>query len=126
MEEEETVCFADPTRFITDPGFSYQEFARREEDHFQVFRVQVGLVYLLVALASLMLFHASLQNTLNAKILQDYSWEDHGFSLVNRLYSDIGHFLDDRFRSVTSLPSLHSPDLKRAIWNYIHCVIGIR
>ncbi|TNM99176.1 sestrin-3 [Takifugu flavidus] len=96
MEEEETVCFADPTRFITDPDFCYQEFARREEDHFQVFRVQ------------------------------DYSWEDHGFSLVNRLYSDIGHFLDDRFRSVTSLPSLHSPDLKRAIWNYIQCVIGIR
>ncbi|TKS72245.1 Sestrin-1 [Collichthys lucidus] len=57
---------------------------------------------------------------------RDYSWEDHGFSLVNRLYSDIGHLLDDRFRSVTTLPSLHSPDLKRAIWNYIHCVLGIR
>ncbi|XP_034546108.1 sestrin-3 [Notolabrus celidotus] len=95
-EEEEMICFADPTRFITDPDFCYHEFARREEDHFQVFRVQ------------------------------DYSWEDHGFSLVNRLYSDIGHLLDDRFRSVTTLPSLHSPDLKRAIWNYIHCVLGIR
>ncbi|KAK5896921.1 hypothetical protein CesoFtcFv8_010033 [Champsocephalus esox] len=95
-EEEEMICFADPTRFITDPDLCYQEFARREEDHFQVFRVQ------------------------------DYSWEDHGFSLVNRLYSDIGHLLDDRFRSVTTLPSMHSPDLKRAIWNYIHCVLGIR
>uniref|UniRef100_A0A672H0J8 Si:zfos-80g12.1 n=1 Tax=Salarias fasciatus TaxID=181472 RepID=A0A672H0J8_SALFA len=95
-EEEEILCFADPSRFITDPDFCYQEFARREEDHFQVFRVQ------------------------------DYSWEDHGFSLVNRLYSDIGHLLDNRFRSVTTLPSLHSPDLKRAIWNYIHCVLGIR
>nr|XP_020451957.1 sestrin-3-like isoform X2 [Monopterus albus] len=95
-EEDEMICFADPSRFITDPDFCYQEFARREEDHFQVFRVQ------------------------------DYSWEDHGFSLVNRLYSDIGHLLDDRFRSVTTLPSLHSPDLKRAIWNYIHCVLGIR
>ncbi|XP_068445231.1 sestrin-3 isoform X2 [Clinocottus analis] len=95
-EEEEMMCFTDPTHFITDPDLCYQEFARREEDHFQVFRVQ------------------------------DYSWEDHGFSLVNRLYSDIGHLLDDRFRSVTTLPSLHSPDLKRAIWNYIHCVLGIR
>ncbi|XP_068181012.1 sestrin-3 [Antennarius striatus] len=95
-EEEEMICFTDPTRFITDPNFCYQEFARREEDHFQILRVQ------------------------------DYSWEDHGFSLVNRLYSDIGHFLDDRFRRVTTLPSLHSPDLKRAIWNYIHCVLGIR
>ncbi|CAL8356533.1 unnamed protein product [Merluccius merluccius] len=96
-EEEETdVYLAEPSRFISDPDFRYQEFARREEDHFQVFRVQ------------------------------DYSWEDHGFSLVNRLYSDIGHLLDDRFRSVASLPSSHSPDLKRAIWNYIHCVLGIR
>ncbi|XP_046877053.1 sestrin-3 isoform X2 [Hypomesus transpacificus] len=95
-EEEELSCSADPSRFITDPDFGYQEFARREEDHFQVFRVQ------------------------------DYSWEDHGFSLVNRLYSDIGHLLDDRFRSVTTLPSSHGPDLKRAIWNYIHCMLGIR
>lgn len=36
--------FADLTRFsrfTTDPDFCYQEFARREDDHFQVFRVQV-------------------------------------------------------------------------------------
>ncbi|XP_061900244.1 sestrin-3 isoform X1 [Entelurus aequoreus] len=95
-EEEEMIYLADPSRFITDPDFYYQEFTRRDDDHFQVFRVQ------------------------------DYSWEDHGFSLVNRLYSDIGHLLDDRFRSVTALSSQHSPDLKRAIWNYIHCVLGIR
>ncbi|XP_030621997.1 sestrin-3 [Chanos chanos] len=95
-DEEELVCSADPSRFVTDPDFGYQEFASREDDHFQVFRVQ------------------------------DYSWEDHGFSLVNRLYSDIGHLLDDRFRSVASLPSQHSPDLKRAIWNYIHSIYGIR
>uniref|UniRef100_A0A3Q0RRV0 Sestrin 4 n=1 Tax=Amphilophus citrinellus TaxID=61819 RepID=A0A3Q0RRV0_AMPCI len=94
--EKEMICFADASRFITDPDFCYQEFARKEEDHFQVFRVQ------------------------------DYSWEDHGFSLVNRLYSDIGHLLDDRFRSVARLPPLHSTDMKRAIWNYIHCVLGIR
>ncbi|KAK6298439.1 hypothetical protein J4Q44_G00314940 [Coregonus suidteri] len=95
-DKEEMIYSADPSRFITDPDFGYQEFARREEEHFQVFRVQ------------------------------DYSWEDHGFSLVNRLYSDIGHLLDDRFRSVTALPSSHGPDLKRAIWNYIHCMLGIR
>ncbi|CAB1337231.1 unnamed protein product [Coregonus sp. 'balchen'] len=85
-----------PSEHTTRRRFGYQEFARKEEDHFQVFRVQ------------------------------DYSWEDHGFSLVNRLYSDIGHLLDDRFRSVTALPSSHGPDLKRAIWNYIHCMLGIR
>ncbi|XP_062855874.1 sestrin-3 [Trichomycterus rosablanca] len=95
-EEEETICSTDPSHFVKDPDFGYQEFARREEDHFQVLRVQ------------------------------DYSWEDHGFSLVNRLYSDIGHLLDERFRSVASLPSPRDPDLKRAIWNYIHCIYGIR
>ncbi|KAI1898195.1 hypothetical protein AGOR_G00069850 [Albula goreensis] len=95
-EEDELVCAADPSRFDSDPEFGYQEFARRDEDHFQVFRVQ------------------------------DYSWEDHGFSLANRLYSDIGHLLDDRFRKVTALPSPRGPDLKRAIWNYIHCMFGIR
>lgn len=95
-EEEEVIYFADSSCFITDPDFCYQEFARQDDDHFKVFRVQ------------------------------DYSWEDHGFSLINRLYSDIGHLLDDRFRSVVTLPSLHSPDLRRAIWNYTHCVLGIR
>lgn len=40
-DEEEMIYSADPSRFITDPAFGYQEFARREEDHFQVFRVQV-------------------------------------------------------------------------------------
>ncbi|XP_029113507.1 sestrin-3 [Scleropages formosus] len=95
-EEEEVPYAVDPSCFITDPDFGYQEFARREEDHFQVFRVQ------------------------------DYSWEDHGFSLANRLYSDIGHLLDERFRCVAALPSPRGPDLRRAIWNYIHCMLGIR
>lgn len=44
-EEEEMICFSDPSRFITDPDFCYQEFTRREEDHFQVFRVQVRTWY---------------------------------------------------------------------------------
>ncbi|KAM9832742.1 sestrin-3 [Syngnathus typhle] len=95
-EEDEIMYFADPSRFVTEPDFDYKEFARRDEDLFQVFRVQ------------------------------DYSWEDHGFSLVNRLYSDIGHLLDERFRNVTSVSSPHGPELKRAVWNYIHCILGIR
>jgi len=41
-EEEEAKLSADPSCFVTDPEFGYQEFARREEDDFQVFRVQVG------------------------------------------------------------------------------------
>uniref|UniRef100_A0A674HBX5 Sestrin 3 n=1 Tax=Taeniopygia guttata TaxID=59729 RepID=A0A674HBX5_TAEGU len=78
---------------MQDPDFGYQDFARRDEDQTQVFRVQ------------------------------DYSWEDHGFSLVNRLYSDIGHLLDEKFRMRQGCePSV----FKRGIWNYIHCMFGIR
>lgn len=31
-------------------------------------------------------------------VVQDYSWEDHGFSLVNRLLPDMGQFLDEKFQ----------------------------
>ncbi|KAG2467536.1 SESN3 protein, partial [Polypterus senegalus] len=97
----------EPTRpsdlscYMSDPEFGYQDVPRRDEDHSQVFRVQ------------------------------DYSWEVHGFSLVNRLYSDVGHLLDDRFRTVTSvqnglLTKGQGSDFKRAIWNYIHYMFGIR
>lgn len=56
-------------KFIDDPQFGYEDFARRrEESDFPTFRVQ------------------------------DYSWDDHGFSLVNRLYSDIGNLLDEKFK----------------------------
>lgn len=34
---------------------------------------------------------------------QDYSWEDHGFSLVNRLLPDMGQVLDERFQVHTLL-----------------------
>ncbi|RXM92717.1 Sestrin-3 [Acipenser ruthenus] len=93
--EEKPPRPTDLSCFLSDPEFRYQEFTRRNEDHFQ-----------------------------------DYSWEDHGFSLVNRLYSDIGHLLDERFRTVTSLQNGllgegQGSDLKRAVWNYIHCMFGI-
>ncbi|XP_042732436.1 sestrin-3-like isoform X2 [Lagopus leucura] len=90
--------------YLQDPDFGYQDFARRDEEQMQVFRVQ------------------------------DYSWEDHGFSLVNRLYSDIGHLLDEKFRMVDGLQSsamakrqgCEPSVFKRGIWNYIHCMFGIR
>lgn len=43
-EEEEMMCSTDPSHFVKDPDFGYQEFARQEEDHFQVLRVQVRTV----------------------------------------------------------------------------------
>ncbi|KAM6198328.1 sestrin-1-like isoform 2-T2 [Sarcoramphus papa] len=85
--------------YMQDPDFGYQDFARRDDDQ-----------------------------------TQDYSWEDHGFSLVNRLYSDIGHLLDEKFRMVDGLQSsamakrqgCEPSVFKRGIWNYIHCMFGIR
>ena len=66
--------------------------------------------------------------------VQDYSWEDHGFSLVNRLYPDVGQMLDEKFQMAASLTyntmashkDVDTSMLRRAIWNYIHCMFGIR
>ena len=56
-------------RFVSDADFCYTDFARRgEASEFTTFRVQ------------------------------DYSWDDHGFSLVNQLYNDVGNLLDDKFK----------------------------
>ncbi|XP_060105398.1 sestrin-1-like isoform X2 [Heteronotia binoei] len=95
---------ADLSCYVQDPSFGYQDFAQRDENQTQIFRVQ------------------------------DYSWEDHGFSLVNRLYSDIGYLLDEKFRKVDGLQSCamakrqgcDHATFKRGIWNYIHCMFGIR
>ncbi|XP_069731680.1 sestrin-2 [Phaenicophaeus curvirostris] len=65
---------------------------------------------------------------------QDYTWEDHGFSLINRLYPDVGQLLDEKFQVVYNLTyntiAMHcgvdTSMLRRAIWNYVHCVFGIR
>uniref|UniRef100_A0A8C0GCP2 Sestrin-3-like n=1 Tax=Chelonoidis abingdonii TaxID=106734 RepID=A0A8C0GCP2_CHEAB len=100
----EIVRATDLSCYVQDPNFGYQDFARRDEEQTQIFRVQ------------------------------DYSWEDHGFSLVNRLYSDVGHLLDEKFRTVDGLQSnamakrqgCESSVFKRGIWNYIHCMFGIR
>lgn len=65
---------------------------------------------------------------------QDYTWEDHGYSLIQRLYPEGGQLLDEKFQAAYSLTyntiAMHSgvdtSMLRRAIWNYIHCIFGIR
>lgn len=65
---------------------------------------------------------------------KDYSWEDHGYSLVNRLYPDVGQLIDEKFQIAYNLTyntmAMHkdvdTSMLRRAIWNYIHCMFGIR
>uniref|UniRef100_A0A182PDP8 eIF-4F 25 kDa subunit n=1 Tax=Anopheles epiroticus TaxID=199890 RepID=A0A182PDP8_9DIPT len=92
-------------RYVDDPGFTYQDFARRGAENIpQTFRIQ------------------------------DYSWDDHGYSLVNRLYNDVGFYLDEKFRAAYNLTyytiagrtNVDTSKFRRAIWNYIQCIYGIR
>lgn len=70
----------------------------------------------------------------SSPIPQDYTWEDHGYSLIQRLYPEGGQLLDEKFQVAYSLTyntiAMHSgvdtSMLRRAVWNYIHCVFGIR
>lgn len=92
-------------RFVKDEEFTYSDFAKRASAlDIPTFRVQ------------------------------DYSWEDHGFSLANRLYTDIGSLLDDRFTIAFNLTyntmgdnvEVDTKAFRQAIWYYIHCMYGIR
>ncbi|CAH1407802.1 unnamed protein product [Nezara viridula] len=92
-------------QFVEDPSFIYEDFARRDEtSDIPTFRVQ------------------------------DYSWDDHGYSLVNRLYSDVGNLLDEKFKTAYNLTyytmggrkDVDTSRFRRAIWNYIQCMYGIR
>ncbi|XP_060682559.1 sestrin-3-like isoform X5 [Hemiscyllium ocellatum] len=102
--EDELIPTSYMSRYVDDPSFGYKDFARRGDDHLPTFRAQ------------------------------DYCWEDHGFSLVNRLYSDIGQLLDEKFHMVRNLTyntmatheDVDTTMLRRAIWNYVHCMFGIR
>ncbi|XP_068015161.1 sestrin-2 isoform X1 [Melanerpes formicivorus] len=90
--------------FVEDPEFGYKDFTRRGQQAPPTFRAQ------------------------------DYTWEDHGYSLINRLYPDVGQLLDEKFQVVYNLTyntmAMHrgvdTSVLRRAIWNYVHCVFGIR
>ncbi|XP_061787476.1 sestrin-2 [Nerophis lumbriciformis] len=89
---------------VEDPEFRYEDFAPRGEQAPPTMRAQ------------------------------DYSWEDHGYSLVNRLLPDMGQLLDEKFQVVSNLTyhrmAMHegvdTHTLRKALWNYIHCLYGIR
>ncbi|XP_041354004.1 sestrin-1-like isoform X2 [Gigantopelta aegis] len=96
---------SDILKFVDDAKFAYEDFAKRG------------------SVTDIPTFRA-----------QDYSWEDHGFSLANRLYSDIGNILDEKFNVAYNLTyytmgdntAVDTSSFRRAIWNYIHCMYGIR
>lgn len=95
---------ADISYFVDDPNFQYQDFAKRAESDIHTFRVQ------------------------------DYSWDDHGYSTVNRLYNDVGTLLDLKFKTAYNLTyytmggrtDVDTSRFRRAIWNYIQALLGIR
>jgi len=66
--------------------------------------------------------------------VQDYSWQDHAYSLVNRLYSDVGTMLDEKFTTIYNLTyytmgrvtNIDTRLFRQAIWNYIQSMYGIR
>ncbi|XP_012935453.1 sestrin-2 isoform X2 [Aplysia californica] len=96
---------AEILRFVQDPEFSYIDFASRD------------------SVSEVATFRAC-----------DYSWDDHGFSLANRLYLDVGTLLDDKYNLAANLTyytmgdnrEVDTSSFRRAIWNYIHCMYGIR
>ena len=64
----------DAMRFVDDPDYMYQDFAKqRGTSGVKVFRVQ------------------------------DYSWENHGYSLANEIYMEIATLLDNKFETTKNL-----------------------
>jgi len=92
-------------RYVIDPDFVYTDFASRS------------------TVSEVATFRAC-----------DYSWEDHGFSLANRLYLDVGNLLDDKFTMAANLTyytmgdnrEVDTSSFRKAIWYYVHCLYGIR
>lgn len=102
-------------QFIKDEGFIYQDFANRGGSE-----------------------GSGESNNGKGMIptfrVQDYSWDDHAYSLINRLYSDVGNLIDEKFRltyhltyyTMGSKKDVDTSRFRRAIWNYIQCMFGIR
>eukprot|EP00092_Neocalanus_flemingeri_P002636 GFUD01002823.1.p1 GENE.GFUD01002823.1~~GFUD01002823.1.p1 ORF type:complete len:395 (+),score=49.65 GFUD01002823.1:48-1232(+) len=59
--------------------------------------------------------------------IQDYCWDDQGFSVLSTFYTDIAMLFDDKFRSSKSLISKSEQNKKfvTAIWNFVQCIFGV-
>ena len=93
----------DISNLVQDVNFQYVDFARREEEY-NTFRIQ------------------------------DFSWDEEGYSAIARFDEDIAQLLDEKFRTIYNLTyrtmgshsSIDTSLFRRASWNYIQCVWGIR
>ncbi|XP_011501309.1 PREDICTED: sestrin homolog isoform X2 [Ceratosolen solmsi marchali] len=100
-----TVLEMDIGLFIEEPSYIYQDFTKCGQ----------------------------LSESLTFRV-QDYSWADHGYSLVTSLYTDVGNLLDDKFKTAYNLTyktmgehsEVDTSRFRIAIWNYIQCLYGIK
>jgi len=71
------------------------------------------------------------RNSANSIRIQDYCWDDQGFSVLSTFYSDIAVLLDDKFRAARKLSpkndQTHNENEKfrTAVWNYVQCIFGV-
>merc|ERR1719297_525657 len=93
----------DISLYVGDTNFQYVDFAKRQ-DEFATFRIQ------------------------------DFTWDEEGYSTIARFDEDTAEYLDDKFRTIYNLTygtmgphtSIDTTLFRRANWNYIQCVWGIR
>lgn len=95
----------DISQFVKDIDFQYVDFAKRGRDsEFPTFRIN------------------------------DFNWDEQGYSMISRFYDDVAQLLDDKFRTIYNLTygtmgrhsSIDTSLFRRASWNYIQCLWGVR
>lgn len=95
----------DMGQFVRDVDFQYVDFARRgRESDFPTFRIQ------------------------------DFNWDEEGYSMISQFNDEVAQLLDDKFRTIYNLTyrtmgrhsSIDTSLFRRASWNYIQCLWGIR
>ena len=95
----------DMGQFVRDVDFQYVDFARRgRESDFPTFRIQ------------------------------DFNWDEEGYSMLSQFNDEVAQLLDDKFRTIYNLTyrtmgrhsSIDTSLFRRASWNYIQCLWGIR
>jgi len=63
----------------------------------------------------------------------DYNWDDHACGLLSEMDESMAILLDNKFKITSSLTyktlafesDVDTSSLRRAVWNYIHCMYGI-
>jgi hypothetical protein len=65
--------------------------------------------------------------------INDFNWDDHGFSVMSRFYGDMSLLLDDKFRVAKQMTynsygdqsDVDTSSFRRAVWNYVQMMFGV-